>query len=99
MFTPMEELSPEQQVATLRSLDALEAWGSTWDIGLTDPGDSFGIAPLWGHQPVNGRWPAAFPRSRHSASLPWRAACRIPYGHVHPVSSTESGSRTFERSP
>lgn len=99
MFTPLSELLPEEQSAVLRSLDAPEAWTATWEIGLTDPGDSFSRAPLWGRTPVGGRWPAAFPKCNHSGQFPWRTDWHVPFGHVHPNGTASPGTSSLGRRP
>jgi len=99
VFTPITELAPDEQSAVLRSLDAPETWTATWDIGLTDPGDSFSRAPLWGRTPVGGRWPTAFPKSHHNGQCPWRNDCRVPFGHLHPSGSALQADGSTGRSP
>lgn len=99
MFTPLSELPPDEQSEVLRSLDAPEAWTVTWDIGLTDPGDSFSRAPLWGRTQVAGRWPTAFPRSNHNGQGPWRTDWHVPFGHVHPSGSASPRSGSVSRRP
>jgi hypothetical protein len=74
MFTPIEDLPDEQQTEVLASLDAAPEWEATWDIGLTDEGDSFPVAPKWGARPVGVGWPAAFPLGRNHQIRPWRQA-------------------------
>lgn len=97
MFTPLSELSPAEQSAVLGSLGAPEAWTANWDIGLTDSGDSFSRAPLWGRVPVGGRWPAAFPRSNHNDQCPWRSDWHVHFGHVHPIGSASARNRSLSR--
>lgn len=84
MFTPITQLSPRVQREVLTSLDVPEEWESTWDIGLTDVGDSFSVRPLWGHVQVEGRWPAAFPLGHRVDPRPWRESSRVPGGHTCP---------------
>lgn len=97
MFTPLSELPPDEQRAVLRSLDAPETWTATWDIGLTDPGDAFSKAPLWGRTPVGGRWPTAFPKSNHNGQRPWRTDWHVPFGHVHPNGSVSRFKSSTDR--
>jgi hypothetical protein len=79
MFTPIDTLPTDQQVAVLHSLDAPSDWEQTWDIGLTDPDDSYAIAPLWGRRPVDGRWPAAFPTNHsHNGDRPGEETAKSP---------------------
>jgi hypothetical protein len=85
VFTPIDDLPTDLQVAVLHSLGAPADWEWTWDIGLTDFGDSFAVAPLWGRCPVAGRWPAAFPIGHSDGNRPWRSNCRSPGGHQNPV--------------
>ncbi|MDA8047804.1 MAG: hypothetical protein M0Z30_21665 [Actinomycetota bacterium] len=85
MFTPIDDLPTDLQIAVLHSLDAPSEWERTWDIGLTDPGDAYEIAPLWGRDRVAGRWPAAFPMSHSNGSRPWRRDCGAPGGSQHSV--------------
>jgi hypothetical protein len=84
MFTPIRSLPQEVQADLLASLGVTEAWEATWDIGLTDFGDSYAIAPMWGRRPVDGRWPAAFPKPKHTGAYPWRTVWHTNFGHVHP---------------
>lgn len=83
MFTPMEQLADDDRRLVLESLDAPAEWESTWDLGLTDPGDSFAVRPRWGRFQVLGRWPAGFPLGRHRDPRPWRSDCAAPGGHRH----------------
>ena len=99
MFTPLSELQPDEQRAVLRSLDAPEAWIATWDIGLTDPGDAFSKAPLWGRTLVSGRWPTAFPKSNHNGECPWRTESHVPFGHVHPNGAAQRATGSTNRRP
>jgi hypothetical protein len=85
VFTPLENLPTDQQIAVLHSLDAPSEWEATWDIGLTDPGDAYSIAPLWGRAPVLGRFPAAFPSKHSNGDQPWRQDSRVPFGHRYPT--------------
>lgn len=84
MFTPITELSEAVQAKVLASLDVISEWEATWDIGLTDPGDSYPAKPLWGHVQVEGRWPAAFPLGHHADPRPWRETCDVPSGYRCP---------------
>jgi hypothetical protein len=72
VFTPIEDLSEDEQAHVLVSLDAVDEWEATWDIGLVDYGDSFPTMPRWGAWEVGGRWPAAFPLGRNHQIRPWR---------------------------
>ncbi|HET6875156.1 MAG TPA: hypothetical protein VFH70_10275 [Acidimicrobiales bacterium] len=85
MFTPIDHLPTDQQIAVLHALDAPAEWELTWDIGLTDAEDAYSIAPLWGRGPVDGRWPAAFPINRSNGIRPWRMDNRVHYGHRCPL--------------
>ncbi len=84
MFTPITQLSEELQREVLASLDVPEEWEATWDIGLTEVGDSFPVRPLWGHVQVEGRWPAAFPLGHRNDPRPWRGNWDAPSGHTCP---------------
>lgn len=84
MFTPISQLSALAQAQTLASLDVPAEWETTWDIGLTDTGDSFSVRPLWGRVQVEGRWPAAFPLGHHEDPRPWREAHGVPGGYSCP---------------
>lgn len=92
MFTPIEDLPTDQQIAVLHSLDAPDEWERTWDIGLTDPGDAYPIAPLWGRSRALGRWPAAFPIDHPHGDRSWRSESHVPHGHGYPLLD-------YERSP
>lgn len=84
MFTPIDLLSRPVQQLVLESLDVPAEWETTWDIGLTDVGDSYPVRPLWGRVPVDGRWPAAFPLGHRQDPRPWRQQADAPDGHVAP---------------
>lgn len=84
MFTPIDQLSEAVQARVLVSLDSTAEWEATWDIGLTDPGDTYPTKPLWGRVQVDGRWPAAFPLGHHADPRPWRETCDAPTGHSCP---------------
>ncbi len=84
MFTPIDQLNEAVQARVLASLDVTAEWEATWDIGLTDPGDSYPTKPLWGRVQVDGRWPAAFPLGHHADPRPWRETCEAPSGYTCP---------------
>lgn len=84
MFTPITQLSPDVQAEVLASLDVPAEWETTWDIGLTDPGDSFAHRPLWGRVQVQGRWPAAFPLGHRDDPRSWRGEWQVPGGYRCP---------------
>ena len=67
MFTPIDDLPAEEKVNVLASLDAIEEWEATWDVGLADISDSFPTKPRWGTRAVHGRWPLAFPLGHRGA--------------------------------
>ena len=87
MFTSIFLLSPKLQAEVLESLDVPAEWEATWDIGLTDVGDSFRLRPLWGRVPVDGRWPAAFPLGHRDDPRPWLQDFEVPDGHTAPHGS------------
>ena len=84
MFTPIGELPEEDQRRVIESLDATVEWETTWDFGLADPDDAFGVSPRWGRFEVAGRWPVAFPLGHHGDPRPWRVDCHVPGGHRPP---------------
>ena len=84
MFTPIAMLTPSVQDQVLESLDVPAEWEATWDIGLTDIGDSFPTRPIWGRVPVEGRWPAAFPLGHRDDPRPWRHETTAPDGYTAP---------------
>ena len=88
MFTPIVDLDGDLQAEVLGSLDIPAEWEATWDVGLTDPGDTYGVRPLWGRFLVEGRWPAAFALGHRGDPRPWRIECHVAGGHgcPHPAS-------------
>ena len=85
MFTPIHEMSTDEQSEVLAALDAPAEWESTWDVGLADLTDCFSTKPLSGTHAVRGRWPLAFPLGHHSDPRPWRRESAASAGYTCPL--------------
>ena len=87
MFTSIEDLPFGQQTEVLASLDAVQEWEATWDIGLADHGDTFPVMPKWGVGEVAGRWPVVFALGRDHQRRPWRQISDAHPGYGCPRSA------------